>query len=151
MYRLVESSQILSLSTVVCTRFVPNMREIYVQYVLKTTAFCIQSLRIMSQHVPTRYKVLCIIDKRCRVRSYVREVRWYIYTSLRGQVCAHVMTTLSRATTTRQVSAVTDKIVYFAFKFSSIYTKNLPNMHAKFDLKSINFRCILQSVKTVGT
>ena len=39
---------------------------------------------IMSQYVPTRYKVLCIIDKRCRVKIYVREVRWYIYVSLRG-------------------------------------------------------------------
>ena len=36
-----------------------------------------------------------MIDKRCRVRIYVREVRWYIYTSLRGQVCARVMTTPS--------------------------------------------------------
>ena len=44
----------------------------------------------------------------------------------------------------------TDKAAYFTFKFSSIYTKNLPNIHAKFDLKCINFRCILQSVKTVG-
>src|SRR6266568_3771065 len=47
-YRSVESSQISSLSaaSIVCTRFVPNMREIYMQYVLKTTAFCIQSLRM---------------------------------------------------------------------------------------------------------
>src|SRR5271156_5053799 len=59
----------------------------------------------MSQYVPTRYKVLCIIDKRCRVRNYVREVRWYIYTSLRGQVCAHVIATLSH--NNAQVSAVT--------------------------------------------
>ena len=29
-----------------------------------------------------------MIDKRCRVRNYIREVRWYIYTSLRGQVRA---------------------------------------------------------------
>src|SRR6266702_5527676 len=44
----------------------------------------------------------------------------------------------------------TDEAAYFAFKFSSICTKNLPNMHAKFDLKCINFKCILQSRKTVG-
>src|SRR6266702_1754731 len=45
----------------------------------------------------------------------------------------------------------TDEAAYFAFKFSSICTKNLPNMHAKFDLKCINFKCILQSRKTVGS
>ena len=39
----------------------------------------------MSQYVPTRYKVLCIIDKRCRVRIYI-QVRQGIYMSLRGQV-----------------------------------------------------------------
>ena len=44
----------------------------------------------------------------------------------------------------------TDEAAYFAFKFSSICTKNLPNMHAKFDLKCINFKRILQSRKTVG-
>jgi len=55
--------------------------------------------------VPTRYKVLCSIDKRCRVRNYVWEVRWYIYTSLRGQVCARVIATLSHNNV--QVSAVT--------------------------------------------
>ena len=49
----------------------------------------------MSQYVPTRYKVLCIIDKRCRVRIYVGGEAVYIYTSLRGQVCARVMTTPS--------------------------------------------------------
>ena len=49
----------------------------------------------MSQYVPTRYKVLCMIDKRCRVGIYVREVRWYIYVSLRGQVCARVIATPS--------------------------------------------------------
>ena len=43
----------------------------------------------MSQYVPTRYKVLYIIDKRCRVRSYVGGEAVYIYTSLRGQVRAH--------------------------------------------------------------
>ena len=43
----------------------------------------------MSQYVPTRYKVLCIIDKRCRVKIYVRGEAVYIYTSLRGKVCAH--------------------------------------------------------------
>ena len=59
----------------------------------------------MSQYVPTRYKVLCIIDKRCRVKSYVRGEAVYIYTSLRGQVCARVMTT--PVITTCQVSAVT--------------------------------------------
>ena len=63
----------------------------------------------MSQYVPTRYKVLCIIDKQCRVKIYVREVRWYIYMSLRGQVCARVIATPSPciAITTHQVSAVT--------------------------------------------
>ena len=44
----------------------------------------------------------------------------------------------------------TDEAAYFAFKFSSICTKNLPNMHAKFDLKCINFKCILRSRKTIG-
>ena len=44
----------------------------------------------------------------------------------------------------------TDEAALFAFKFGSIYTKKLPNMHAKLDPKCINFRCILQSVKTVG-
>ena len=44
----------------------------------------------------------------------------------------------------------TDETLHFAVKFSSIYTKNLPNMQAKLDPKCINFRCILQSVKTVG-
>ena len=37
----------------------------------------------------------------------------------------------------------TDKAAYFAFKFGSMCIKNLPNMHAKFDLKCINFKCIL--------
>src|SRR5271170_1575819 len=59
----------------------------------------------VSQYVPTRYKVLCSIDKRCRVRNYVWEVRWYIYTSLRGQVCARVIATPSH--NNAQVSAVT--------------------------------------------
>ena len=47
-YRSVESSQIPSLSAalIVCTIFVPNMRKIYVQYVLKTTIFYILSLWI---------------------------------------------------------------------------------------------------------
>ena len=49
----------------------------------------------MSQYVPTRYKVLCMIDKRCRVKSYVRGEAVYIYTSLRGQVCARVIATPS--------------------------------------------------------
>ena len=40
-YRLVKSSQILSLSIVVYMRFVSNIRKIYVQYVIKTTAFYI--------------------------------------------------------------------------------------------------------------
>jgi hypothetical protein len=39
------------------------------------------------------------------VRNYIREVRWYIYTSLRGQVCAHVIAILSH--NNAQVSAVT--------------------------------------------
>ena len=62
----------------------------------------------MSQYVPTRYKVLCIIDKRYRVKSYVREVRQGIYTRRLGvrSVLMHTCT-LSRATTTREVSAVT--------------------------------------------
>ena len=47
----------------------------------------------MSQYVPTRYKVLCIIDKRCRVRIYVQEEA--VYMSLRGQVCARVIATPS--------------------------------------------------------
>ena len=47
-YKSVESSQISSLSAalIVCIIFVPNMRKIYVQYVLKTTIFYIQSLWI---------------------------------------------------------------------------------------------------------
>jgi hypothetical protein len=65
----------------------------------------------LSQYVLTRYKVLCIIDKRCRVRNYVREVRWYIYTSLRGQVCAHVIVTPSH--NNAQVSAVTLSWLYY--------------------------------------
>src|SRR6266705_2844036 len=44
----------------------------------------------------------------------------------------------------------TDKAALFAFKFGSIYTKKLPNIHTKLDPKCINFRYILQSVKTVG-
>ena len=46
-----------------------------------------------------------MIDKRCHVKSYVRGEAVYIYTSLRGQVCARVMTT--PVITTCQVSAVT--------------------------------------------
>ena len=51
--------------------------------------------KYMSQYVPTRYKVLCIIDKRCRVRIYVGGEVVYIYMSLRGQVCARVIATPS--------------------------------------------------------
>jgi hypothetical protein len=60
---------------------------------------------ILSQYMPTRYKVLCSIDKRYHMRSYIREVRWYIYTSLRGQVYACVIATPSH--NNAQVSAVT--------------------------------------------
>ena len=51
-YKSVELSQISSLSaaSIVCTKFVLNMREIYVQYVSKTTTFCIQCLR-MRRHI----------------------------------------------------------------------------------------------------
>ena len=55
----------------------------------------------MSQYVPTRYKVLYIIDKRYRVKIYVREVRWYIYVAQGPGPCIRV------AITTREVSAVT--------------------------------------------
>ena len=51
---------------------------------------------------------------------------------------------------TKSIDKSIDKTLYFILKFSSIYTKNLPNMQAKLNLKCINFRCILQSVKTVG-
>ena len=37
----------------------------------------------------TRYEVTVYIDKRCRVKIYVRGEAVYIYTSLRGKVCAH--------------------------------------------------------------
>ena len=51
---------------------------------------------------------------------------------------------------TKSIDKSIDKTLYFILKFSSIYTKTLPNMQAKLNLKCINFRCILQSVKTVG-
>ena len=43
-----------------------------------------------------------------------------------------------------------DKTALFAFKFSSIYIKNLPNIYAKFGLKCDNFKYILRGGKTVG-
>ena len=58
--------------------------KVFIEVYFKVTA----KRNTMSQYVPTRYKVLCIIDKRCRVRIYVRGEAVYIYTSLRGQVCA---------------------------------------------------------------
>jgi hypothetical protein len=74
---------------------------------------------LLSQYVPTRYKVLYSIDKRCRVRNYVQEVRWYIYTWLRGQVCAHVIATLSH--NNAQVSAVTvTNTINYKFKIEGV-------------------------------
>ena len=67
----------------------------------------------MSQYVPTRYKVLCIIDERCRVKSYIREVRRSIYThrsGVRSMLChsnTKSVQCIRVAITTRQVSAVT--------------------------------------------
>ena len=71
----------------------------------------------MSQCVPTRYKVLCIIDKRCRVKSYVREVRRSIYTRRSGvRSVLYYSNTKSVqcirvAIITCQVSAVTTNIL----------------------------------------
>ena len=66
----------------------------------------------MSQYVPTRYKVLCIIDKRCRVRIYVGGEVVYIHVAQGSSPCScHSNTKSVRcihvAITTRQVSAVT--------------------------------------------
>ena len=43
-----------------------------------------------------------------------------------------------------------DKTALFAFKFSSIYIKNLPNIYVKFGSKCVDFKCILRSGKTIG-
>ena len=65
----------------------------------------------MSQFVPIRYKVLCIIDKRCRVRIYVGGEVVYIHVAQGSGLCSCHDNTKSVqcirvATTTREVSAV---------------------------------------------
>jgi hypothetical protein len=70
----------------------------------------------MSQYVPTRYKVLCSINKRYHVRNYV-QVRRGIYTYRLGvkSVLMHIYILASRATT-REVSAVTLYKINIYFK-----------------------------------
>src|SRR5580692_514039 len=82
---------------------------------------------LVSQYVPTRYKVLCMIDERCRVRIYVGGEAVYIYTSLRGQVCARVIATPSHNNAPGQCR---DTLRLINLKFplmSTLYLRNLPD------------------------
>ena len=102
----------------------------------------------MSQYVPTRYKVLCIIDKQCRVKSYVRGEAVYIYMSLRGQVCARVMTT--PVITTCQVSAVTLYSLLFTINsLKAALNTNQEGYIYKKLLKSFCYVKVLQVLKTI--
>ena len=61
----------------------------------------------------TMYEVTVYINKRCRVKIYVREVRWYIYVAQGSGPCIRV------AITTREVSAVTLSRLLKMFLYSS--------------------------------
>ena len=71
----------------------------------------------MSQYMPTRYKVLCIIDKRCRVRNYVEVRRGIIRVAQGSGPCSCIRV----AITTREVSAVTETDEELVKYFFPIY------------------------------
>jgi hypothetical protein len=70
--------------------------------------------------MPTRYKILCSINKQYHVRIYVQREAVYIYHLGVRSVLIYIYT-LSQAIITRKVSAVT---VYPLFKASSCELSN---------------------------